>query len=113
MNKATNIKQNFHLPLSPKLYAELKEQAQERGQPATELARDALESYLRQLRIQKIGAELEAYVDAVAGTRDDFDPDVAAAGADVICATPSGFEPIDVKPTKAKTKSKPGLHATR
>ncbi len=92
MNKAINTKQNFHLPLSPKLYAELKEHAQERGQPATELARDALEVYLRQLRIQKIETELREFVEAAAGTELDYDPEWAQLGHDVICATPSGFE---------------------
>jgi hypothetical protein len=128
MNKATNIKQNFHLPLSPKLYAELKEQAQERGQPATELARDALESYLRQLRIEKIEAELEAFVETAAGTELDYDSEWAQLGHDVICAAPSGFEEATPKilnvGNQKKTKStakKPiqdksstrGTHATR
>ena len=128
MNKAINTKQNFHLPLSPKLYAELKEQAQERGQPATELVRDALENYLRQLRIEKIEAELEAFVEAAAGTELDYDSEWAQLGHDVICATPSGFEQPTPKilnvGNQKKTKSaakkpiqdKPstrGIHATR
>ncbi len=106
MNKATNTKQNFHLPLSPELYSQLREHAETRGQPATELAREALVAYLRQLKLQKIQEELEEYINAVAGTRDDFDPDVAAAGADVICATPSGFEETLAKTARGRREQR-------
>ena len=82
----TTAKKNLHVPLPEKVHAELKAQAQRVGQPATVLARRAIEERVRALKRQQIDAEITEYADAVAGTIDDFDPAVSAAGMAVWAA---------------------------
>ena len=53
------------------------------GESATALARRAIEDTLWQQQQQLVRAELAAYALAVAGTLDDFDPDIEAAGMEV------------------------------
>lgn len=78
---SATLNKNFHLPLPPALYADLRAAAERMGAPATDLAREAIQVWLKQERRRQIHAELSAYAQAVAGSRDDFDPAVSAAGA--------------------------------
>jgi hypothetical protein len=48
--------------------------------PATTLAREAIDCWLREQKREATKAALEEYAAAVAGTIEDFDPDVEAAG---------------------------------
>ena len=73
---------NFHLPLPAALYTNLREAAVRNGAPATDLAREAIQVWLKEERRRKLREELHAYVDAVAGTVDDYDPAISAAGAE-------------------------------
>lgn len=84
MRAAAN--KNFHLPLPPALYADLRAASERSGTPATEVARAAIQVWLKQERRRWIHAELRAYGEGVAGTRDDFDPAVSAAGAESFLA---------------------------
>jgi hypothetical protein len=75
---------NFHLPLPPELHRMLREEAERTGQAATTLAREALSAWLRRRRKAVLHAEISAYAKAAAGTHEDLDPDLEAAGIEAI-----------------------------
>lgn len=79
-------KKNLHVPLPEDVHAELKAQAQRVGEPATVLARRAIEERVRALKREQITDEITAYATAMAGTEFDFDPAVSAAGMHVWAA---------------------------
>ncbi|MDF1521329.1 MAG: hypothetical protein P1P87_00735 [Trueperaceae bacterium] len=83
---AATGKKNLHVPLPAELHEELKAQAHRVGEPATVLARRAIEDRVRALKREQIAAEITAYAEAVAGTLDDHDPAIEAAGLDVWAA---------------------------
>lgn len=74
---------NMHIPLPDHVHAALMAHAKATGESATALARAAIEGRVRQLEHERIHAEMRAYAEAVAGTPDDFDPDIAALGQEV------------------------------
>ena len=78
---------HIHLPLSEAVHAALVEEAQRRGQPATSLAREAVERLIAEAERQKIEAELEAYIRAEAGGPHDLDEALEAAGVEHLLAT--------------------------
>jgi predicted transcriptional regulator len=78
------IMRTFHLPLPPELHDALKAEASASQRPATELVRQALESWLLARRKQRLAAELQAYAEAMAGTELDLDPELEQAGIAVI-----------------------------
>jgi hypothetical protein len=77
---------------SLKCYKILQEEAAHYGLTEREYARVAFELGLRQLDQQTVAKEITAFAKEYGSTEWDFDPDVAAAGAEVILAEPSGFE---------------------
>lgn len=71
---------NFHLPLPEETYSHLKAEAARAQVPATVLAREAIDSWLRhQLRKTRHDA-IADYAAAMAGTRFDLDSDLETAG---------------------------------
>ena len=70
---------NFHLPLSEPLYRRLRDAAARANQPATTVARFALEHWLREHRKMAVREAIAAYATEVAGSRDDLDPLLEAA----------------------------------
>lgn len=70
---------NFHLPLPEPVYRRLRNAAEQTNQPATALARYAIESWLRQRRKTLVREAIAAYAAEVAGSRDDLDGDLEAA----------------------------------
>ena len=75
---------NFHLPLPSELYTELKVEAARVHRPATELARLALEEWLKQRQRQAVHDEIAAFAKEYAGTDLDLDPDLEAAGIECL-----------------------------
>jgi hypothetical protein len=73
---------NFHLPLSPELHEMLRDEAERSGQPATTLAREALQSWLAQRRRERLHEEIAAWAAEHAGTDLDLDRDLERAGLD-------------------------------
>jgi hypothetical protein len=75
-NKATR---NFHLPLPEETYAHLQAEAERMRMPATALARQALDLWLReQLRKARQDA-IAAYAAEMAGTHLDLDTELESA----------------------------------
>ncbi|MBI2161891.1 MAG: hypothetical protein HYU25_16205 [Candidatus Rokubacteria bacterium] len=70
---------NFHLPLPEELYRRLRNQAAAAGQPATVVARHAIEAWLRERRRAAVTEAISAYATAMAGTGADLDPALEAA----------------------------------
>ncbi len=75
---------NFHLPLSPELREMLRAESEVSGEPATNLAREALADWLRRRRKERRHAEIAAFAAENAGTEFDLDRDLEEAGIQVI-----------------------------
>jgi len=75
---------NFHLPLPEVVYRALREQATVLGQPATVLARQAIETWLRERRKTVLREAIAAYASERAGTLADLDPALEAAGVEML-----------------------------
>jgi hypothetical protein len=79
MAKPARSVRNFHLPLPEPLYRRLRDTAARANQPATTVARYAIESWLRQQQKAVVREAIAAYAAKVAGTQDDLDTDLEAA----------------------------------
>ncbi|MEX2534400.1 MAG: hypothetical protein WD273_02280 [Trueperaceae bacterium] len=77
-------KKNMHLPLPADLHAELKEQSDRPGAPATVLVREAVEEWVRRKRREQMAEELRAYAVRMTGTGTDLDEELEAAGTDAL-----------------------------
>ena len=79
---ATHVR-NFHLPLPEPTYRRLRDAAARTRQPATTLARHAIEAWLRQHRRSMLREEIARYAADTAGTRDDLDDALETASLDL------------------------------
>lgn len=75
---------NFHLPLPPDLHELLRDEAARLGQPATTVAREALQSWLIQRRRERLHGEIAAWAAEHAGTSLDLDKDLEQAGLEAL-----------------------------
>jgi len=82
MNKV----RNFHLPLSEELYRRLRSEAQAVKQPATVVARHAIEAWLRERHRAAVYEAIRAYAVEMAGTGADLDPALEAASLEHLAA---------------------------
>ena len=73
---------NFHLPLPEQTYAHLRAEAERMQVPATTLAREAVDLWLRQQRRKARQDAIAAYAAEVAGTNLDLDTDLESAGVE-------------------------------
>ena len=71
---------NFHLPMPEQTYRQLREQAERAGTPATTLARQAIDWWLRQQLRKARHDAIAAYAAEAAGTSVDLDPELESAG---------------------------------
>ena len=70
---------NFHLPLPEQTYIGLKAEAERTGVPATTLAREAVDGWLRQQGRKTRHDAIAAYAMEMAGTRFDLDTELESA----------------------------------
>jgi hypothetical protein len=77
MNSA---RKNFHLPLPPELYDELRSTAREVGQPTTRLAQELMRVGLDEWRRVRRRQQIAMYARQAAGSTEDLDPDLERAG---------------------------------
>ena len=73
-------KKNFHLPLPEGLYERLRSEAQRSKTPATRLVRKALECFLAERERQAVHDAVVEYATRMAGTPEDLDEELEAAG---------------------------------
>ena len=78
---------NFHLPLSEQTYTHLRAEAERAGVPATTLAREAVDSWLRQQLRKARHDAIAVYAAEMAGTDLDLDPDLESAGIEHLVNT--------------------------
>lgn len=75
----TVASRNLHVPLPETLYKLLRKEAEETNRPATVLAREAIEGWLRRRRKAKIHQSITAYASQFSGTESDLDPELESA----------------------------------
>jgi hypothetical protein len=78
---------NFHLPLPDQTYLQLRAEAERTQVPATSLAREAIDFWLREKARKARHDAIAAYAAEVAGTALDLDPELEAAGIDHLLKT--------------------------
>ena len=69
----------FHLPLPERTYTELRTESQRAQLPATTLAREAIELWLRARKKAARHSSIAAYAAGVAGTELDLDEQLESA----------------------------------
>ena len=78
---------NFHLPLPEHIYTSLRAEAERTGVPATTLAREAVDWWLRQ-RIRNARHDaIASYAAEMAGTHLDIDAALESAGIEHLVNT--------------------------
>jgi hypothetical protein len=78
---------NFHLPLPEQTYTNLRAEAERVQVPATALAREAIDSWLRQQLRKARHDRIAAYAAEMAGTDLDLDPELEEAGIEHLVKT--------------------------
>ena len=78
---------NFHLPLPDQTYSRLRAEAERTQVPATALARDAIDFWLRQQLRNARHQAIAAYAEDVAGSDLDLDPVLESAGFEHLVKT--------------------------
>ena len=78
---------NFHLPLPEPTYIRLRAEAERAQVPATTLAREAVEEWLRQQSRKARQDAIAAYAMEMAGTDLDLDTDLESAGIEHLVKT--------------------------
>ena len=80
MNTATA--HNFHVPLPAGVYRRLRSEAERQHKPATQLVKQVLEYWLDEQEKLLLHEEIARYAAEAAGTVDDLDEQLEAAGLD-------------------------------
>jgi predicted transcriptional regulator len=78
---------NFHIPLPDETYARLRVEAERVKVPATALAREAIDFWLREQARKARHDAIAAFAAEAAGTSLDLDEDLEAAGIDHLMRT--------------------------
>ena len=71
---------NFHLPLPDEIYGHLRAEAERAKVPATIVAREAIDAWLRHQRRKARHDAIATYAAEMAGTALDLDSDLESAG---------------------------------
>jgi hypothetical protein len=71
---------NFHLPLPERTWGELRAEAERAQLPATALAREAIDWWLREQAKKVRRDRIAAWAAEMAGTHFDLDPELESAG---------------------------------
>ena len=78
---------NFHLPLPEPVYSHLRAEAERAKVPATTLAREAIEAWLRDQQRRARHDAIRAYAAKTAGTSLDLDGELESAGIEHLVKT--------------------------
>ena len=81
---------NFHLPLPERTYAELRAEAERAQLPATAIAREAIDLWLRARKRTDRHNAVRAYAAEMRGTGFDLDPLLESAAVEHMLKTQSG-----------------------
>jgi predicted transcriptional regulator len=80
--------QSFHLRLPETLYRQLQAEAARANLPATAVARNAIESWLRHQRRAAVREAIAAYAAGASGSHEDLDLDLGAASLEALRPEP-------------------------
>ena len=86
LNMTATTTKNFHLPLPVDTYRDLRRAAERLGEPTTSVARTAISEWLERQRKFAVEEGIAEYATAVAGSREDLDPDFERAGIEAVAA---------------------------
>jgi predicted transcriptional regulator len=75
---------DFHVPLPEQLYQDLKSEAERTRRSANAVAREAISQWLDARRQARLDQEVLTYAVAMAGTAADLDPELEAAGLELV-----------------------------
>lgn len=78
------LARHLNVPLEEDLYLRLRAEAERTGRPATRIVREAIERFLEDTRRLAVHEAIASYAAAVAGTRDDLDPELEAAAVELL-----------------------------
>jgi hypothetical protein len=78
---------NFHLPLPDETYASLQAEAERAQVPATALAREAINCWLKQQMRKTRHEQIAAWAAEFSGSELDLDRDLEAAGIEHLAKT--------------------------
>jgi predicted transcriptional regulator len=84
MARSSATMKNFHLPLPEDTYQALREAAVAVKRPATVVAREAIEEWLRERQKAVLREAIAAYAVEHAGTVADLDPALEGAGVEAL-----------------------------
>lgn len=73
---------NFHVPLPAVVYSRLRSEAERQHKPATQLVKQAVEQWLEEQEKLALHEEIARYAAETAGTSDDLDEQLEAAGVE-------------------------------
>jgi predicted DNA-binding protein len=73
---------NLHVPLPATLHQRLRAEATRSGRPATTLARDAIEAWIREREREQVSDHIAEYAAQMAGSAADLDPVLERAAID-------------------------------
>ena len=73
---------NFHVPLPEEVHSALRGEAERSGRPATALAREAIEAYLRRRQKIALHEAIATYARRQAGAKTDLDPELESAAVE-------------------------------
>jgi hypothetical protein len=76
-------RRNFHIPLPEEVYRSLRDEAASARRPATVLARQAIETWLRQKRKAALREAIATYAATHAGSGADLDTALEAASLEL------------------------------
>lgn len=74
-----SAKRNLHVPLTEDLDRKLRAEAARTGEPATQIAREGIRTFLELRRRRAIREAIQSYAHSIAGTREDLDPEIESA----------------------------------
>jgi hypothetical protein len=86
------IMKNFHVPLPDETYDHLRAAAERSEVPATALAREAIDLWLRQQLRKARHDAIADYAAEMAGTRLDLDADIEATSIEHLMKTGKAFK---------------------
>jgi predicted transcriptional regulator len=88
MAQAQSDTHDFHLPLPTATYDALRAFAENRQQPPAQVARTAIEAWLKQQEARSLHEAIAEYAAACAGTVDDLDEDLETVGLEQLRSLP-------------------------
>lgn len=73
---------NLHVPLPDSVFQDLKRVATQMRRPLTDIAREALATWMAERQREALLREIQEYAQAIAGSHEDLDAELEASAID-------------------------------